>query len=95
MWESRVLCEISKRRWKSFCDFHGRDISTAVRDRVGPSQFWGYPDIGRPGDRRSCGLLGRRLSDDGREISARRIHAALSATARRSHSAGLIRPTDE
>jgi hypothetical protein len=22
MWESRVLCEISKRLWKSFCDFH-------------------------------------------------------------------------
>jgi hypothetical protein len=30
MWESRVLCEISKRLWKSFCDFHGRVISTAV-----------------------------------------------------------------
>ena len=36
MWESRVLCEISKRRWKSVCDFHGRAISTAVsRFRVG------------------------------------------------------------
>ena len=30
MWESRVLCEISKRLWKSFCDFHGGGISTAV-----------------------------------------------------------------
>jgi hypothetical protein len=30
MWESRVLCEISKRLWKSFCDFHRRAISTAV-----------------------------------------------------------------
>ena len=30
MWESRVLCEISKPRWKSFCDFHGGDISTAA-----------------------------------------------------------------
>jgi hypothetical protein len=29
MWESRVLCEISKRRWESFCDFHGRVMSTA------------------------------------------------------------------
>jgi len=29
MWESRVLCEISKRRWKSFCDFHGRVISNS------------------------------------------------------------------
>ena len=27
MWESRVLCEISKRLWKSFCDFHSRVIS--------------------------------------------------------------------
>jgi len=23
MWESRVLCEISKSRWKPFCGFHG------------------------------------------------------------------------
>jgi hypothetical protein len=30
MWESRVLCEISKRLWKSFCDFHRRVISIAV-----------------------------------------------------------------
>ena len=30
MWESRVLCEISKVRWKSFCDFHGTGISIAV-----------------------------------------------------------------
>ena len=30
MWESRVLCEISKPRWKSFCDFHGGGMSTAV-----------------------------------------------------------------
>jgi DNA-binding IclR family transcriptional regulator len=30
MWESRVLCETSKRLWKSFCDFHSRAISTAV-----------------------------------------------------------------
>jgi hypothetical protein len=30
MWESRVLCEISKRLWKSFCDFHSRDISIAA-----------------------------------------------------------------
>jgi hypothetical protein len=29
MWESRVLGEISKRLWKSFCDFHRRGISTA------------------------------------------------------------------
>ena len=30
MWESRVLCEISKRRWTAFCDVHGRVISTAL-----------------------------------------------------------------
>ena len=30
MWESRVLCEIPKVRWKSFCDFHGTGISIAV-----------------------------------------------------------------
>jgi len=30
MWESRVLCEVSKRLWKSFCDFHGRVISVGA-----------------------------------------------------------------
>jgi len=30
MWKSRVLCEISKRLWKSFFDFHRRGISIAV-----------------------------------------------------------------
>jgi hypothetical protein len=30
MWKSRVLCEISKRLWKSVCDFHNRVISTAA-----------------------------------------------------------------
>ena len=30
MWESRVLCEISKSLWKPVCDFHGDGISTAV-----------------------------------------------------------------
>jgi hypothetical protein len=29
MWKSRAPYEISKRRWKSFCDFHGRVISKA------------------------------------------------------------------
>ena len=41
MWESRVLCEISKSLWKPFCGFHGDAISTAVfgvsRDRAGVS----------------------------------------------------------
>src|SRR5438874_2159371 len=30
MWESRVLCEISKARWKPFCGFHRAGISIAV-----------------------------------------------------------------
>ena len=30
MWKSRVLGEISKRLWKSFCDFHRRVISIAA-----------------------------------------------------------------
>jgi len=30
MWESRVLCEISKSLWEPFCGFHGDAISTAV-----------------------------------------------------------------
>ncbi len=30
MWESRVLGEISKRLWESFCDFHRRAISIAA-----------------------------------------------------------------
>lgn len=30
MWESRVLCEISKSLWKPCCGFHGDAISTAV-----------------------------------------------------------------
>ena len=30
MWESRVLGEISKARWKPFCGFHRAGISTAV-----------------------------------------------------------------
>ncbi len=29
MWESRVVCEISKALWKPFCGFHGADISIA------------------------------------------------------------------
>ena len=41
MWESRVLCEISKSLWKPFRGFHGDAISTAVfgvsRDRAGVS----------------------------------------------------------
>ena len=30
MWESRVLCEISKALWKPFCGFHSAGISIAV-----------------------------------------------------------------
>jgi len=35
MWESRVLCEISKPLWKSVGDFHCGVISTAVGDHPG------------------------------------------------------------
>ena len=42
MWESRVLCEISKSLWKPFSGFHGDVISTAVfaviRDRARVSE---------------------------------------------------------
>jgi hypothetical protein len=60
MWESRVLCEISKLRWKSFCDFHRSVISTAAAifvftsfaPQLGDSRPWparrssflGYPE---------------------------------------------------
>ena len=37
MWKSRVLCESSKRLWKSFVDFHGRAISIAVSRRPADS----------------------------------------------------------
>jgi hypothetical protein len=30
MWESRVVCEISKVLWKPFCGFHSTGISIAV-----------------------------------------------------------------
>src|SRR5947208_7460245 len=32
MWESRVLCEISKSLWKPFCGFHRDVISIAIFD---------------------------------------------------------------
>jgi len=48
MWESRVVCEISKALWRPFCGFHSAGISIAAfpwgtlitgdrvaRDRVG------------------------------------------------------------
>jgi hypothetical protein len=44
MWESRGLCEISKRRWKSVCDFHGRAISIAV-PCVEPAQPSAHPTV--------------------------------------------------
>src|SRR5713226_3982559 len=63
MWESRVLCEISKSLWKPFCGFHRDVISTAVFVVfvVGPEPIDAglkgrlYPY--RPADRRSSRLL--------------------------------------
>ena len=47
MWESRVLCEMSKSRWKPFCGVHGDAMSTAVfavtRDRARVSEPAGMP----------------------------------------------------
>ena len=34
MWASRVVCEMSKRLWASFCDVHRRVISTAASSSV-------------------------------------------------------------
>ena len=61
MWESRALCEISKRLWKSICDFHGRVISIAFRNC-----FTSFP-LGMlcprwADDRRSWGRLYGRVS---------------------------------
>ena len=61
MWESRVLCEISKSLWKPFCGFHGDAISTAVfavaRDRARGELACtdaGSPDV-------TCPVLAPRL----------------------------------
>ena len=64
MWESRVLCEISKHLWESFCDFHRSVISTAARLFVVTSLVavkLGIVDLGRRADRRSWGILRGRL----------------------------------
>src|SRR5262245_29837182 len=52
MWKSRVLCEISKVRWKSFCDFHGPAISSAADARIAPQRS-DQRDGDRPGWPRS------------------------------------------
>ena len=58
MWESRVLCEISKSLWEPFWGFHRDGISTAVfAGGVGGHRI---PGVLRPGpviDRRSWGVL--------------------------------------
>jgi hypothetical protein len=51
MWESRVLCEISKRLWKSFCDFHSRVISIAA------SIFVSHLLVAAPGGYQTLGAL--------------------------------------
>ena len=70
MWESRVLCEISKSLWKPFCGFHRDVISTVVfvvfvvvvvADAIeAGSQGRLYPY--RRSDRRSWRLLDGRCS---------------------------------
>jgi hypothetical protein len=65
MWESRVLCEISKVLWKSFCDFHRTDMSTAAQFVVFTSSASnrGIVDPGRRADRRSWAILCGRCQD--------------------------------
>ena len=41
MWESRVLCEISKALWKPFCGFHGAVICIAIFGIVLDRVDWG------------------------------------------------------
>ena len=52
MWESRVLCEISKALWKPFCGFHGAVICIAIfgivhdrADRGGCCTLAGVPIV--------------------------------------------------
>ena len=52
MWKSRGLCEISKRGWKSFCDFHARAISTAGC-RSGVARRPGVGELDRASGRRN------------------------------------------
>ena len=58
-------CEISKRRWKSGCDFHGRVISTAVgivvtRESATRSRATSTPALSGQSSRQS-GVLWRRV----------------------------------
>lgn len=65
MWESRVLSEIAKLLWKSFCDFRRSVISTAARlSSWSPPlpSIPGIADSGRRLDRRSWGILRGRVS---------------------------------
>ena len=43
VWESRVLCEISKLLWKSVCDFHQRHFHGWLRPTGSPSDAWAVP----------------------------------------------------
>jgi hypothetical protein len=54
MWESRALCEIAKRLWKSISDFHKRVISIAFRNwftsfPIGGCRTLDGPTIAAPG----------------------------------------------
>ena len=68
MWEFRVLCEISKLLWESFCDFHRSVISIAAsifvsHHLLGQRQEGDAIDCGPSRDRRSYGRLCGRLWD--------------------------------
>jgi hypothetical protein len=66
MWKSRVVCEISKGRWKSFCDFHGPDISAA-----GPqNQILEQGSTRSTRSRSTSGLLKNQMEVSGLEDSS-------------------------
>ena len=66
MWESRVLGEISKVLWKSFCDVHRTAISTAlfmVSLATVERSTQGVLHPSPAADRRASGILGGRFLD--------------------------------
>ena len=78
MWESRVLCEISKSLWKPFSGFHSDVISTSIfvvcRDR-GRIRGMLYPS--RLADRRSWRLLCGRFSSTEPSEAHTRVYEVL------------------
>jgi hypothetical protein len=79
MWKSRVVCEISKGRWKSFCDFHGPDISAA-----GPqNQILEQGSTRSTRSRSTSGLLKNQMEVSGLEELFSRLDARRARNAAR------------